>query len=286
MNDLKSKKKLLEKPLFASMVVPVAVILVSALIIFGITRMLSSERNHRDLISELQSKTFGNRWVAAYELSKILAAKKIPESEELWVIENLSGIYNSTPDARTRNFIILALGTFNRKEILPTLDKAIVDSDSQVQFNAVVILGNLPPQFFYDWSKMLPLLDSADVGLQQATVLALSHHKFFASQDKIRELVKSSDDAVRYAAAMGLIEFQSLESKEILKEVLFKLSASTQPGKGFNESQVESLKLNIINAIGRNKMTQYNDLLEQVMKEEKNIKVSTKAKEIFILLKE
>lgn len=286
MNDLKSKKKLLEKPLFASMVVPVAVILVSALIIFGITRMLSSERNHRDLISELQSKTFGNRWVAAYELSKILAAKKIPESEELWVIENLSGIYNSTPDARTRNFIILALGTFNRKEILPTLDKAIVDSDSQVQFNAVVILGNLPPQFFYDWSKMLPLLDSADVGLQQATVLALSHHKFFASQDKIRELLKSSDDTVRYAAAMGLIEFQSTESKEILNEILFKLNPSTQPGKGFNESQIESLKLNIINAIGRNKMVQYVDLLEQVIKEEKNIKVSTKAKEIFILLKE
>lgn len=286
MTDLNSKKKLLEKPMFASMVVPVAVVLVSALLIFGITRMLSSERNHRDLIQELQSKTFGNRWVAAYELSKILAAKKIPESEEIWVIENLAEIFNSSPDARTRNFIVLALGTFNRKEILPVLDKAIVDPDSQVQFNAVVILGNLSPQYFYDWSKMMPLLESQDSGIIQATILALSHHKFFAAQEKIKEFLKSADDSVRYSAATGLLEFQSIESKEILKNLLFDLKPSVQSGKGFNEAQIESLKLNAISAIGRNKLTQLLDILEKVEKEDKNIKVSTKAKEMIQLLKE
>jgi hypothetical protein len=56
--------------------VPIAIVLVGALIIFGVTKMLSSGKNHRDLIDEMNSKTFGNRWVAAYELSKFLAAQK------------------------------------------------------------------------------------------------------------------------------------------------------------------------------------------------------------------
>ena len=63
-------KKLLEKSPLSGIAVPIAIVLVSALIIFGVTKMLSSGKDHRDLVAELNSKTFGNRWVAAYELSK------------------------------------------------------------------------------------------------------------------------------------------------------------------------------------------------------------------------
>ena len=57
--------------------VPIAIILIGALIIFGVTKMLSTGKNYRDLVEELHSKTFGNRWVAAFELSKFIASEKI-----------------------------------------------------------------------------------------------------------------------------------------------------------------------------------------------------------------
>ena len=70
-------EKILEKSPLNGIAIPVAIVLVGVLIVFGVTKMLSTERTHRDLIREMHSKTFGNRWVAAYELSKLFAAKAI-----------------------------------------------------------------------------------------------------------------------------------------------------------------------------------------------------------------
>jgi Sec-independent protein translocase protein TatA len=82
--------------------VPIAIVLVGALIIFGITKMLSTERSYKDLVQEMQSKTFGNRWIAAYELSKQIISEQIPEEEKPWLVENLADIYKNTPDPRTK----------------------------------------------------------------------------------------------------------------------------------------------------------------------------------------
>lgn len=108
---MSEQKKMLESSPFSGIAVPIAIVLVGGLIIFGVTKMLSSGKNHRDLIDEMNSKTFGNRWVAAYELSKFLASSKIPKEDMPWVIENLSKVYRETVDSRTRNFVVLALGS-------------------------------------------------------------------------------------------------------------------------------------------------------------------------------
>lgn len=284
MTNSQPKKKLLEKPLFASMVVPIAIVLVSAFIIFGVMKMLSSERTHRDLINEMHSKTFGNRWVAAYELSKLLAASKIPDSEKPWVIQNLAQIFSETPDARTRNFIIIALGTFNSDSILPTLEKALSDEDAQVKFNAVVTLGNLANTLNFDWNKIFPLLESNDPGLVQAAILALANHKVDRADQIILRHLKHSEISVRYAAATALINYQNSEASTTVEEIL-KLDADGEIKKFFNPVQVESLQLNVLNAIGRNKSHNYISLLQKVADENKNIRISTKAKEVLNLLK-
>src|SRR5690606_19382039 len=103
--------KMLESSPLSGIAVPIATVLVGALIIFGVTKMLSTGKNHRDLIEEMNSKTFGNRWVAAYELSKFLASERIPKEDMPWVIENLAHVYTGTIDPRTRNFVVLALGS-------------------------------------------------------------------------------------------------------------------------------------------------------------------------------
>lgn len=103
---MSEQKKMLESSPLSGIAVPIAIVLVGALIIFGVTKMLSSGKNHRDLIDEMNSKTFGNRWVAAYELSKFLASSRIPKEDMPWVIENLSKVYRESVDPRTRNFVV------------------------------------------------------------------------------------------------------------------------------------------------------------------------------------
>src|SRR5690606_8381485 len=115
-----NNKKLLENPLVGSLVVPIAIVLVGALIIFGVTKMLSADRSYKDLVREMHSKTFGNRWIAAYELSKLISSSNIPTEDIPWLVGNLSELYHSAQDNRTRDFIVVALGALDSELILPT----------------------------------------------------------------------------------------------------------------------------------------------------------------------
>ena len=44
----------------SNFVIPFAIVLIGSLIIFGVTKMLQTDRGYRDLVRELHSKTFGN----------------------------------------------------------------------------------------------------------------------------------------------------------------------------------------------------------------------------------
>src|SRR5690606_13321069 len=126
----------------------------------------------------MNSKTFGNRWVAAYELSKFLASERIPKEDMPWVIENLSQVYAGTIDPRTRNFVVMALGSLKNPLTLPTLNAALEDQDPQVKFNAVVSLGNMEKGSDIKWDKVEAVLQQdLDPGLKQVALLTMASHE-------------------------------------------------------------------------------------------------------------
>jgi HEAT repeat protein len=284
MSEKKKNKpdKILEKPLMGGIAVPIAIILFGALVIFGVSKMLSSDRTYKDLVAELHSKTFGNRWVAAYELSKVMASDRIPKSDFPWLVTNLSDIYKTSVDARTRNFIILALSSLDTGLIVPTLELALDDEDEKAKLNAVVAIGNQKLGIKIDWSKLNRLIKSDDVGIQQVAIYALAQHQRAEFQKDIAILLAAPDKSVRYAAAIGLINFKNTKNINLLKEILA-LDHKTEPI--FNAAQVEALKLNIINALRKNSWAILNAELEKVASHEKNTKLAIKAKEALNLLK-
>jgi len=52
-NPSKIDKKILDNPFLGSLVVPVAIVLVGALIIFGVTKMISTDHSYKDLVNEI-----------------------------------------------------------------------------------------------------------------------------------------------------------------------------------------------------------------------------------------
>jgi HEAT repeat protein len=280
-----SEKKILSSSPLSGIAVPIAIILVGALIIFGVSKMLSSGKDHRDLVEELNSKTFGNRWVAAYELSKYLAASKIPEKDIPWVIDNLKSVYKQSVDARTRNFVVLALGSLNKTMALDLINQALRDPDSQVQFNAVVVLGNFPKGSEIDWGQIKKLLDeSTDQGLKQALLLCIATHQHPKQIEWIHPYLSSSERMLRYSAAIALISTTSNENKTILEEIL-NLPYDQRDPNELNGAQVESLKLNIIDQIERHPDPKWTQLLKKIADQDTNIKINTKAQQILNLLK-
>lgn len=282
---MSEQKKMLESSPFSGIAVPIGIVLFGALIIFGVTKMLSTGKDHRDLIDELNSKTFGNRWVAAYELSKFLAGSKIPKDDMPWVIENLSKVYRETVDPRTRNFVVLALGSLNDPMTLPVLNDALSDQDPQVKFNAVVALGNMEPNPAIEWEKVEALLDQdVDPGLKQVALLTIASHKRPNTEEKAMPLLSSSERTLRYSAATVLIYYKRNEVIPVLEEVLNLRYDVAQAGE-LNGAQVEGLKINVLENIEKSGWNELADLVQKVEATDTNVRVQTKAKQVLKILK-
>ena len=278
-------KKILESSPLSGITVPLAIVLVGALIIFGVTKMLSSGKNHRDLIEEMNSKTFGNRWVAAYELSKFLASSKIPKEDMPWVIENLSKVYNESIDARTRNFVVLALGSLKNPLSLPVLNKALEDQDPQVKFNAVVSLGNMDKSSAMEWEKVEALLQqNEDPGLKQVALFTLASHQRPKVEELALPLLNSIEKTLRYAAATVLIHYKNNEARPVLEEISQLKYDSAAQGV-LNGAQVESLKINILENIEKSKWNELAGLVQTLESNDTNVRVTTKAKQVLKVLK-
>lgn len=284
-----SQKKILENPFVGSLVVPIAIVLVGALVIFGVTKMLNSERSYRDLVQELQSKTFGNKWIAAYELSKKIATSQIPEEDIPYVVKVLSETYlESSQDPRTRDFVVVALGVLKSDLGLPIIYQGLNDDDANVRYHSLVALANYPKERSLEWAKVQPFLKHDDPGIRQVAVLALATHKVKQYESEILALTNDQNNLVRYSAAMGLINFQNPEALTLLKEILNlkspEVSVKTNE-QGLDAQQVANLKLGVVDALQMSGWKALNEELLKLVDTEANQQVALRMKEALNKLK-
>lgn len=283
-----SQKKLLENPFVGSLVVPIAIVLVGALIIFGITKMLSSERSYKDLVEEIQSKTFGNKWVAAYELSKQINSSQIPKSDYPWLVNNLTEAYKNSIDPRTRGFIIAALGALKTDLAVPALQLALSDMDMDVKFHAVVSMANMPKETKFDWTKVLEMLNSDKPILKQAAILALATHNVVEAQAPIRTALRDTNNIVKYAAATALIAYKDEDTVSTLKEILlmkYPPKEARVQAPLLDSQQVTDLKMSVLSTLQKHNWDKLNDIILEVANNDSNNSVATKAKEVLNQLK-
>lgn len=283
-----TQKKILENPFVGSLVVPIAIVLVGALVIFGVTKMLSAERSYKDLVNEIQSKSFGNKWVAAYELSKQINSSQIPAEDYPWFVENLTLAYKDSVEPRTRGFIIAALGALRTDLALPTFQLALQDVDTDVKFHAVVSLANMKKGITFDWAPTIELLKSKEAILRQASTLALATHQVPGAQAPIRGLLRDESITVRYAAATALITYKDEAAKETLIEILkTKYPAATErvAPPALDVKQIADLKLSVLITLEKYNWKILNNTILEVAETDSNISVATKAKEVLNLLK-
>ena len=211
-------KKLLDNPLLGSLVMPIAIILVASLIIFGGSKLLFTDRSYKDLVYEMKSKTFGNRWVAAFELSKLISTSSIPPEEMPQLVDDLISIYKVSQDPRTRDFIVVALGVLKSPKALPVLTYALEkEDDANILFHSIIAIGNMPQGIEFNWDVLISFLDESDKGLKQAAILALAIHHVDRAYPKIEALLNSNDRGIRFASATALIARKNKKAIPVFK---------------------------------------------------------------------
>ncbi len=282
MNQSAPKKALILNSWMGGIIAPIVITLAGAITIWGVAQLLSSEHSYKGLIREMSSKTFGNRWIAAYELSKFISNSSIPEEDIPWAIENLTAIMQQSTEVRTRKFIVSAAGAMRSQQALPLIEIAL--NDPKLYFDAVIALGRIPPPVAFDWKRLENLLSSPDEGLVQITLLTLATHKVPSAREHLLRFINHRNPALRFSAATGLVNYREEKALPGLKEILFLPSSGMareeSPQFRFNAEKVEQLKLNVLMAVVRNQWQALNAILREMLDRETNLRIVGKVKEI------
>lgn len=293
-NSLKNKIKA-ESP-FSGITVPILIVLLSILLVAGITRMLTTDKGYVSLVEELKDKTFGNRWVAAFELSKYLSSSQIPPEDIPWLENQLIEIYkNSAMDPRTRNFLVLAAGSLQGEKSFELVELALQDNDPEVLFGAVSSLAkfkSIPDSF--SWERVLQIAEGKvilDEVLQHTAIVVLTHYGRKEVTPLLQSNLASSESKnLKDISAIALMHFNLWEGLPRLQELL--KAPYEQKVEGAEQSlNVEANKLNVIQAakvLVDKKIPipeQILNLLQEVEKNDPNIQVRTRAKEVLLIMK-
>lgn len=304
-NSLKDKIKS-ESP-FSGIAMPILIVILSIVLVAGITRMLTSDKGYVTLVEELKDKTFGNRWVAAFELSKYLATSQIPKEDVPWLEGQLFDLYKQNDsDPRTRNFLILAAGSLHGEKSLELMTLALADSDKEILFAAVSNLARFPniPATF-NWSRLVEIAKGEvlpDEVLQHTALVVLTHHQRLEVIPLLKQYLERTDSKnLKDVSAIALVHFNHWEGLERLEYLLNapyenNLNQNGQDLKTgdqvVNQSlHIEANKLNIIQAVktlvGKQITIPERMLvaLNSVEKNDSNIQVRTRAKELLLMLK-
>ncbi|MFG1494138.1 HEAT repeat domain-containing protein [Halobacteriovorax sp. ZH4_bin.1] len=283
--NTKLDKKLLESnPVMGSLMVPIAIVLVGALIIFGVTKMLSNDHSYKDLVHEMKSKTFGNKWIAALELSKVISAGAVKEEDIPWLVTNLRDIYKTTVDPRTRDFIVVAIGALGNEGGLPVLEHALQTNNPEINFHAMVALSKMPKGISFNWDLVKSFIDKDDAAMVQVTILTLATHEVDGTEDLfIKRLNSDLGFSVRYAAATALIAYKNDQAVATVIEILNLNDESL--GKKLTVQEISGLKFNVLTALRRAEWKKMAPSVEKMINIEKDIKVVSLAKEVLNSLK-
>ena len=262
-NKLKEESPpVIKTALISSIVMPAVLALVGGLVVYFISQILTDKRDHRYLMREVRTRTFGNRWISAYELSKYLLNNRIPESERPWVMENLIEIYTKAKkgsDLRLQKFSLVALGTFKEATIVSTVSDAVFSNKPELMFHGLRILGNMTPGITFSWQKFLSNIHTLkDPGLVQLAIFTLVHHRVAGRSAAFLKLLKHKKRAVAYAASVGLIEFKAPEAVPLLREILnWEISKNMQNQK--EQRLRKNWQLNLTRALRRSPWSLFKD---------------------------
>ncbi|EPZ50370.1 hypothetical protein M902_1290 [Bacteriovorax sp. BAL6_X] len=283
--NTKLDKKLLESnPVMGSLMVPIAIVLVGALIIFGVTKMLSNDHSYKDLVHEMKSKTFGNKWIAALELSKVISAGAVKEEDIPWLVTNLRDIYKTTVDPRTRDFIVVAIGALGNEGGLPVLEHALQADNPEINFHAMVALSKMPKGISFKWDLVKKFIEKNDAAMVQVTILTLATHEVDSTEDLFTKSLNSDlGFSVRYAAATALIAYKNDQAIATINEILNLNDESL--GKKLTVQEISGLKFNVLTALRRAGWKKMAPSVEKMINIEKDIKVVSLAKEVLNSLK-
>jgi len=208
----------------------IVAVCVAVFVIFG---MIASEgKGVRDYLAEVRTGSANRRWQAAFELSKVLQARKDKVLEDPAFADELTKVFEESADddPRVRRYLALALGRLGSARAVAALlqaaqgsEKAVTDSETRIY--AVWALGAIG-----DPSALPGLLELAraeDPGLRKAVVHALGSFPDPRSAEGLAAALSDPVEDVRWNAALALARRRDPRAAPVLLQMMDRAHLAT-----------------------------------------------------------
>jgi len=201
----------------------IVAVCVTVFVIFGL--IASEGKGARAYLDEVRTGSANRRWQAAFELSKVLQARKDPSLAEPGFADELVRVFNgaSADDPRVRRYLALALGRLGDKRAVSALVQAAdprgdTPADPDTQVYAVWALGAIgDPEAVPTLAK---LAGSEDAGLRKAAVHALGSFPDDAARSALLTAVNDPVEDVRWNAAVALARRRDPAAAPVLLQMM------------------------------------------------------------------
>lgn len=211
----------------------IVAVCVAVFVIFG---MIAAEgKGARDYLAEVRTGSANRRWQAAFELSKVLQARKDPALADPAFADELAAVFEQSAgdDPRVRRYLALALGRLGSARAIPSLLEAVTPKnggpapDLETQIYAIWALGAIgDPKAL---PALLPLLHADDPGVRKTAVHAVGAFADEAARAALVEALSDPVEDVRWNAALALARRRDPRAAPVLLQMMDRAHLATIP---------------------------------------------------------
>lgn len=203
---------------------PMAIVFVcvAVFVIFGL--IAAEAKSAREYIGEVRSGGANRRWQAAFELSKVIQAKRDELSRDPRFVDELVRLFQDAEkdDPRVRRYLALALGRVGDAKAVPALLRAVSqqgpDADSETLIYSIWALGAIRDGAALP--ELVRLAAAEDAGLRKAAVHALGTLPGEAARARLVESLQDPAEDVRWNAALALARRGEAAAAPVLRRML------------------------------------------------------------------
>jgi HEAT repeat protein len=189
----------------------IVAVCVTVFVVFGL--IASEGRSAREYVAEVRSGGANRRWQAAFELAKLLAARRDPALSDPSFVADLVGLFDEAggDDPRVRRYLALALGRLGDRRAVPSLLKAVQQdasdpeappADAETQIYSIWSLGVIGDPSAVP--TLASLARGEDAGVRKAAAHALGAFDTPEAREALLESLGDAAPDVRWNAALGL----------------------------------------------------------------------------------
>lgn len=227
-------------------VVPSLIVLlcVGVFLMFGL--LSNEQKSARDFLQEVRTRSGGDRWQAAFELSRVLSRQKGTADPQL--VADVIAVMKTEggTDPKVRKYLLIALEYLGSREAGPAIIESLEDPDADVRLHAARALASLQsvPGAAGPLAK---LLADEDAAIRKVAIYALGQTRDPAAIPALLPGLSDPSVEIRWNSALALAVLGDRTGLPILTQMIDR--AHLDSITGITEDQKTSAVINGVQGI-------------------------------------